>query len=317
MKIFAEEEDAHERPNRSVASQLQALVRPNGSHTTRQQPAISKAPLDENFTEVRGRRSVPDAEKHLLDELREQLSIDNWNEVRNQLPVHLRDMVQYGEHNSGIACWTCTPDEAMTPDLAVPLTIAGAPVIIPIDYQIPFRAPLQPPPDPRPDCLDPTTFIAEDVVEDLFDCFADILGFYLLINGLLQIIVPADFDYDWAYDQQPARFGGLRVCYIPYQSALQLTANETQGKERTSIPLVLGDSVMVKDRVQPMKAKIGVATRDSTGDTYITIPTHLISKALKYSKTPINQENIKKVNVYHARDETTIVSGYAYGSNTC
>jgi hypothetical protein len=53
-----------------------------------------------------------------------------------------------------------------------------------------------------------------ELVKDLFLTFQDSIGFYILINGLLQVIVPEDYDTSWASSHLPHKYGGLKVCYI-------------------------------------------------------------------------------------------------------
>lgn len=168
-------------------------------HNEQEQQASAERPPQD---QLRGPDLDFEADPHIrvLKELTCQLTLDNWRGTLSTLPNGLKDVMQYGEHRDGTGYWTCTPDES-TRRSAIPLTLGGAPVIIPVDYQVPFRAPLQPPSDPRREAIDPSTFIQEDIIRDLFACFDDAMGFYLLLNGLLQVLVPAGFDYDRAYDQ--------------------------------------------------------------------------------------------------------------------
>ncbi|KAI4960760.1 hypothetical protein J4E86_002385 [Alternaria arbusti] len=74
---------------------------------------------------------------------------------------------------------------------------------------------LAPPPDPRPAApLDCHAEISLDVVRDIFLTFEGSIGLYILVNGLLQIIVPDNFDTEWASSHLPHKYGGLKVCYI-------------------------------------------------------------------------------------------------------
>lgn len=48
----------------------------------------------------------------------------------------------------------------------------------------------------------------------MFRVFRRAVGFYILISGWLQVIVPDDFDFKAALTHLPHFFGGLRVDYI-------------------------------------------------------------------------------------------------------
>lgn len=110
----------------------------------------------------------------------------------------------------------------------MPLKIAGAPVVMPVEYGWPLTAGVEPPPDPRPiPKIDCTASLSLNVVRDLYSTFKDSLGFYLFINGLLQITVPDDFDTAWASSHQPHRFGGLNICYISQTMESLPSAAET------------------------------------------------------------------------------------------
>lgn len=120
----------------------------------------------------------------------------------------------YADDGSQHGCWTCTPFEADAPE-DYPLTIARSPVVVPVEYRWPPISGLIPPPDPRPaapiDCRAP---IALELARDIFLTFYGSIGFYVLIDGLLQVVVPAHFDTAWASLHFPHKYGGLKVCYI-------------------------------------------------------------------------------------------------------
>jgi hypothetical protein len=169
--------------------------------------------LDITATETQEDASTP----HLLPQ-RVNLSGDGWKIVRSKLPESWMWDVDYHKvqrsvrHNYG--CWTCTPTEPDDP-INFPLTISGAPVVLPIEYRWPPVGGVNPPPDPRPsDPIDCTAELSLDTIRDLFLTFEGSIGFYLLINGLLQIIVSEDFDTAWASSHLPHKYGGLRVSYI-------------------------------------------------------------------------------------------------------
>jgi hypothetical protein len=138
-----------------------------------------------------------DTERHILRNEVENIETD-WKDVWNMIPevwkwdlehhtIHRADGTRHG-------CWTCTPIESDEPKL-YPLTIASAPVVLPVEYQWPPAAGLNPPPDPRPSTpIDCSRELPLDTIRDLFLTFEGSVGFYILISGLIQVIVPDDFD---------------------------------------------------------------------------------------------------------------------------
>jgi hypothetical protein len=136
-------------------------------------------------------------EKHILRNEFENIQAD-WKEVWNMIPeiwkwdleyhtIHRADGTRHG-------CWNCTPLESDEPKL-YPLTIASAPVVLPVEHQWPPATGLNPPPDPRPSTpIDCSRELPLDTIRDLFLTFEGSLGFYILISGLIQVIVPDNFD---------------------------------------------------------------------------------------------------------------------------
>ncbi|CAN9267614.1 unnamed protein product [Alternaria alternata] len=153
---------------------------------------------------------------HLMP-LQGQPSFD-WKKTQASFPPDWQWDVEYhttkthhgGQHGS----WTCTPLEPNEPK-CYPLTIAGAPVVLPVEYRWPPESGLTPPPDPRATMpIDCRATLPLELVIDLFLTFQDSIGFYILINGLLQVIVSEDYDTSWASSHLPHKYGGLKVCYI-------------------------------------------------------------------------------------------------------
>jgi hypothetical protein len=163
---------------------------------------------------------IPEA--RILGQFVLDLEVD-WTMVQSHLP---EDWMWDVEYQSG--CWTCTPLELDTPK-HYPLTIAGAPVVLPVEYQWPPIGGVNPPPDPRPsapiNCWDELPL---NVIRDLFLTFEGSVGFYVLISGLLQIIVSEDFDTAWASSHLPNKYGGLRVCYIPQTLEATMLPSSTE-----------------------------------------------------------------------------------------
>ncbi|KAJ4400846.1 hypothetical protein N0V91_008353 [Didymella pomorum] len=135
----------------------------------------------------------------------------NHEQVRKSLPEEWQWDIQYLPSS---ASWICTPQE---PDEATqfPLTIAGAPVVLPVEHHWPPVGGVNPPPDPRFSTpIDCRAQVSVDIIRDIFVTFEGSVGFYILINGLLQVIVPPEFDTTWASSHLPHKFGGLKVSYI-------------------------------------------------------------------------------------------------------
>jgi hypothetical protein len=112
------------------------------------------------------------------------------------------------------SCWTCTPSDSWTDD-DIPLTIDGFPVVIPVRCYYPLLPLSSPPPDPHFKVISPIAQVSDEVISEVFAKFTDALGFYVLINGDLQVVVPDDFDYESGLARLPTEFGGLKVTLIP------------------------------------------------------------------------------------------------------
>jgi hypothetical protein len=146
-----------------------------------------------------GSRCLMDSifEKHILTHAAENLDV-NWKDVWSKISEAWKwDLEYHTSHRADgtrYGCWTCTPLEPNEPKL-YPLTIASAPVVLPVEYQWPPAAGLNPPPDPRPSApIDCRKELPLDIIRDLFLTFEDSVGFYVLISGLIQVIVPGDFN---------------------------------------------------------------------------------------------------------------------------
>jgi hypothetical protein len=153
--------------------------------------------------------------QHVLNGLAGKLP-DAWEEISDQLPESYRWDIEYVpsyDHSKGPSgCWTCAP---LKESGFAPLTIAKAPVVLPVEHQWPPVGGINPPPDPRPSArIDCWAELPMDTIRDIFLTFESSFGFYILISGLLQIIVDEAFDTTWASSHLPHRYGGLKVCYI-------------------------------------------------------------------------------------------------------
>ncbi|KAM5346280.1 hypothetical protein ACJ41O_009285 [Fusarium nematophilum] len=222
------------------------------------------------------------------------------------LDMKLEDVHQFGK------CWTCSPTDSSTHK--VPITVSDVPVVIPVESRYPLRAPVSPPPDPHPRFIDPTVHISDNVISEIFEVYEKALGFYLLINGQLQMIIPDDFDCEYALSHRPREFGGLEVSYI-LESMTPTAGMFSQASERESqvstveVPesapgpileaaqsapidpmLRMGIGAAIQASVKGGRQKdrfegrVGVMTR--MGDrTFVTIPTHIVTSALTAAKS--------------------------------
>ncbi|CAI9636997.1 unnamed protein product [Alternaria burnsii] len=153
-----------------------------------------------------------------LQNLQYHRLLHDWKTIQASLPADWQWDVEYhttkANHSGQHGSWTCTPLDLLE-QKCYPLTIAGAPVIIPVEYRWPPESGLTPPPDPRATTpIDCWATLPLELVKDLFLTFKDSIGFYVLINGLLQVIVPEYYDTSWASSHLPHKYGGLKVCYI-------------------------------------------------------------------------------------------------------
>jgi hypothetical protein len=226
----------------------------------------------------------------------------DWTMAQNLLPEAWKWDVEF---RSG--CWTCTPLEPHMPK-NYPLTMAGAPLVLPVEYQWPPMGGTNPPPDPRPSTpIDCRAKLPLDVVRDLFLTFEGSIGFYLLISGLLQVIVPEGFDILWASSHMPHKYGGLQVCYIPQtkeptmlpstiataetkptvssrSSSLSNILRQSRPPTGTSTPaLKLNDfieaRILASHRKDRYSARIGLQVA-KLGQPYLVMSTHVITEAI-------------------------------------
>jgi hypothetical protein len=239
-----------------------------------------------------------------------------WKQVQEILPEAWQWDIEYNslhaDKGDRYGCWTCTPCETDEPK-SYPLTIACAPVVLPVEHRWPPLSGLMPPPDPRPaapiDCRAP---IPLEVVRDIFLTFNGSIGFYILINGLLQMIVPMEFDPAWASSHLPHKYGGLKVCYIEQTLEPTMLSGPTRFKKAQIPPVTSGtnaSSVLQPTRapilsLQPVVDSRSLRLNDSIearplsnyrrersagriglkvvkeGNPFIVMPTHVITEAI-------------------------------------
>lgn len=212
---------------------------------------------------------------------------------------HLEDHLEFNNIYPPAECWTYTHSTfAHLGD--IPLSIQGIPVIIPVRKQDPEQnqdtpgTPSSPPSDPYPELIEPTAHITDEIIQKIFETYKEALGFYLLINGYLQIIVPDEFGSTGAASRQPRQFGGLEVSYITQFSTPTANRQTPSGSGTASAPVSLqaaiGRTISAAHKEKPgtkHQASIGVMTKtESDNARYLTIPTHLVTSAWMEHQRP-------------------------------
>jgi hypothetical protein len=183
------------------------------------------------------------------------------------------------------------------------LTIAGAPVVLPVEHQWPPVGGIQPPPDPRPSALiNCSTELPMDTIRDVFLTFEGSLGFYALISGLLQIIVDEAFDTAWASSHLPHIYGGLKVSYILNTMEPTMLQSNVATASGTSAPLQTQPSRMLSTSRQArstqslqlndfIEARVSSTSREKfagriglkverNGQPYLVMSSHIITEAI-------------------------------------
>jgi tetratricopeptide (TPR) repeat protein len=247
---------------------------------------------------------------HLLPQKAAILKDGDWKSLIGDLPESLRWDVEYNSSDWLFKSWTCTPSYPYD----IPLLIAGAPVILPVTYRWPPTSGVFPPPDPHPYILNPAEPLALRTIKDIFETWPECSGFYLLLNGMLQLIVPDGFDAEWASSHLPNRFGRLRISYISQtmsptmNTGVETTQIDTaqqdepirshsdaatpyHSQQRTNpIPahsLELNQTIEARAKDSPSKEKFAgrLGLRTTKGSkTYLTISSHVVTSVLSPKK---------------------------------
>lgn len=174
-------------------------------------------------------------------------SIYPWTTLSTQLPDDLQDDIEFNDNGQDLSTWTCTPSTNVIPD-EIPLRIDGHPVVIPVEYEYPLTGILSPPPDPHPFFISPSYQLSEEDIQHVFSTFPTCVGFYLLINGVLQVLMPDGFDYEQGVPGFPSEFGGLKVSLVPETvcptagEASESTPTTTATSTRTRFERIFGQS---------------------------------------------------------------------------
>jgi hypothetical protein len=212
---------------------------------------------------------------------------DHWTEIRDSLPISETADMQYTSFNGTSkehGAWTCLP---MKGDASVyPLQIAKAPVVIPVQHRWPPMAGVVTPPDPRgTQLIDCRADLPVEIIQDIFSTFKGCTGAYLLVNGYLQILVPDDFDMEWAASHYPHRFGGLKVSYIHDTRTPTMNSQRMFGSSTVTSSHRAGTKIptMASRRHKPTPSN-HIATRSpQLNDMIAARPSSSLRRTAKYS----------------------------------
>lgn len=257
--------------------------------------------------------------------------ISPWMTLSTQLPEDLQNDIEFNDRGQESSTWTCTPSTSTISD-EVPLRIDGHPVVIPVEYEYPLMGIFSPPPDPHPLFISYSAQLSDEDIHHIFCTFPDCIGFYLLLNGVLQVIMPHGFDYEEGLSTCPSEFGGLKVSLISEtvyptageasapspatittstrthferifgQSSAQSAVTGSVGRPSAIVGgISMGDTVRAivpgSKSKQRFEGKTGVAITptDDNSKKYVTIPTHILTDAVIASKTmSLNSDTWKK-----------------------
>ena len=126
------------------------------------------------------------------------LNVNNWRRLLPSLPDDIRDDIEYNEPPKGTNAqptWTVYASESKSErQIRIPLHIEGIPVIIPVPPTYTLVAGGCPPPDPYEKLIDPSSTLDSEIADIIFKLYDFSIGFYLLLDGNLQILVPSGFD---------------------------------------------------------------------------------------------------------------------------
>ena len=234
---------------------------------------------------------------HLLPEEMWQIKLlcGKPDEVLDELPDHIRDNLEFNSPPEGKIwprSWTFVPGPSQTVDgkWSIPLRIAGAPVIIPVPWRYPLMSTVSvtPPGDPH-ETISPAAPVTRTLVEDVFGVFDFARGFYLLLNGLLQLVVDDELDVEWALTHKPNRFGGLKVEYV-HMELTPTAGRDRIGQEPGQEPVRLQVHSIVlarrkgKNKSAKENARLGLKVRangqgnQNAGREFLTTSSHSLWK---------------------------------------
>jgi hypothetical protein len=272
-------------------------------------------------------RETPPVDWGLLERrFPEDMDVSNWKEFRSHLPEDLRyiEFKPSIEGSKASPTWTFRPpSDVVTTE--IPLQIKGYPVVIPVPAYPIGRIESSPPPDPLTSPIDPSIELDNETVKLIFETYDFAMGFYLLLDGSLQIIVSSDEVFNpesklvvfsspflryggtlianvrlqVAHSQRPNYFGGLEVSYVPPHMT------QTSGrKEKTSFRNLfkrLGKGQNSLETTPPTvlpKSNSALASRTTSSESSIRLPsleTHHEVEA-RFKRTGIFTQDRKAAN---------------------
>lgn len=176
-----------------------------------------------------------------------------------RLPEDLQIDIEFNDKGQELSTWTCTPS-ADVPSEKTPLRIDNHPVVLPVESKYPLTGMFSPPPDPHPLFISPSAALSDEDIHSIFSAFPACVGFYLLVNGFLQVIMPDGFDYEESVPSLPSEFGGLKVSLIPETvcptagEASASSPSTTTTSTRTTLERIFGQSSSQSTVADPVRA---------------------------------------------------------------
>lgn len=194
----------------------------------------------------------------------------------SQLPEELQIDMEFQDKGQDLSTWTCTPSADVPPE-QIPLRVDGHPVVLPVEYNYPLTGMFSPPPDPHPRFISPSATLSDEDIHCIISTFPACVGFYLLVNGFLQIMMPDGFDYEEGVPSLPSEFGGLKVSLIP--EAILPTAGEASGSStsttatstRTALERIFGPSSSSQGTVAGPARIMGSASNQPANATGVSV----------------------------------------------
>jgi hypothetical protein len=196
-------------------------------------------------------RFIPTAESHTIESLEPTQGSDNLNAIQSpvftnegqifhdygnrefsELSEEIQSTLEFYEVFGTGPLWTNKLLEN-TPVEEIPLRIAGNLLAIIPEHCSPMSASSMSVSDLCPYLTDPLIPISEGAVSDIFRVLEGIMGFYLLVNSMLRLVVYDDSDIGHALSHYPHEFSGTRVSSIS-QSVIPISQRQEEGMSSIS-----------------------------------------------------------------------------------
>ncbi|ORY09144.1 hypothetical protein BCR34DRAFT_382202 [Clohesyomyces aquaticus] len=279
--------------------------------------ASSSTDTTDSLESARLKSSIDDtpvyAKPHVLETRVREIDEKNWKALLPELDEALQSVIEFSRPARGPSCWTVRAHPGID-TVKLPLSIAGLPVIVPVRTRYPAMGGVGHLPDPGSmELVDPSQPLTDDFVDGVFKEYREAKGFFLLLNGMLQILVAPDFDRESALSELPTRFHGLHVSYITINmhpaslespSATLAMSKAAPAATMSSVPKIgfntglkpfsafhlrTGSTIEARAKAHNrtrQNAKVGLKTRlwQEPSKTFLTMPTHVLLHALKRKK---------------------------------